>query len=350
MGLTVKDVMQLPVMGTSKVKTGKEILDQKVIEWISVIEIPVENFVRRNELVLTTGIGCEDDPLLLEKFVKDVIYSGASVLAFATGRYVYEIPDRIIQLAKQHDFIIIDIPWEIRFGDILHVVLHEIHKDKQGERQQAEDVRQELINCVLHNKGLKDITRILNKHIQMPVAIMDNTKTTRSSHQFSKKLLLKMTGELSGQIQQIPSSDILYNDHPLYHQIEEYMVDNQIVYQVPIINNQNKEGFLLFQSKDREQLTWFVLNVLEHAITACALWFVKENAIEMTEVRLKDNFILDLAKKHTNVTNKLISKGQLLGYDLNRPYIVSFVILAIMIKAIKTIRQRTVHQPHLYRV
>lgn len=321
MGLTVKDVVQLPVMGTSKVKTGRELLDQKVIDWISVIEIPVENFVRRNEFVLSTGIGCEDDPLLLEKFVKDVIDSGASVLAFATGRYVYEIPDRIIQLAKQHDFIIVDIPWEVRFGDILHVVLHEIHKEKQGERQQAEDVRQELINCVLHNKGLKDITRILNKHLQMPISITDNTKAIRSTHKFSEELLQKMTGELSGQIQQIPPSDILYNDHPLYHQIEEYMVDNQIVYQLPIINNHNKEGFLLFQSKDREQLTWFVLNVLEHALTACALWFVKENAIEMTEVRLRDNFILDLAKKHTNVTNKLISKGQLLGYDLNRPYI-----------------------------
>ncbi|MDQ0255958.1 purine catabolism regulator [Evansella vedderi] len=320
MGLTVKDVVQLPIMGTSKVKAGKELLDKKIIEWISVIEIPVENFVRKNEFVLSTGIGCEDDPLLLEEFVKDIIDSGASVLAFATGRYVYDVPDRIIELAKKRDFIIIDIPWEVRFGDILHIVLHEIHKEKQGERQQAEDVRQELINCVLHNKGLQDISRILYKHVQMPLAITDNTKTIRSNQHFSQKLLQTISDE-KGQIQQIPPSDILFSDHPLYHQIEEYMVDNQIVYQLPIINNQSKEGILHFQPKDREKLTWFILNVLDHALTACALYFVKENAIEMTEVRLRDNFILDLAKKHTEVTNKLISKAQLLGYDLTRPYI-----------------------------
>ncbi|MDG5787850.1 PucR family transcriptional regulator ligand-binding domain-containing protein [Evansella sp. AB-P1] len=321
MGLSVRNIVKLPILQTSKIKSGKEMMDKKLVEWISVIEVPVENFVRKNEFVLSTGIGCEGDPVLLEEFVKDIIDSGASALAFATGRYIYDIPDRVIQLAQDHQLIIIDVPWEVRFSDILHNVLQEINKDKQGERQLAEDVRQELINCVLHGKGLQDIVNTLYKHIKISIAIIDDDLLVRANKHFPKEILRTLYDNESDKIQPIPQSDILHHDHPLFNQLEEIMIENQMCYQIPIVNNHHKQGHILVQPKDREKLTSFVMNVLDHALTACALYFVKENAIEMTEVRLKDNFILNLAKKHTDVTNQLISKAQLLGYDLTRPYI-----------------------------
>nr|WP_281419851.1 PucR family transcriptional regulator [Evansella tamaricis] len=320
LGLTVRDVIQLPVLETSKIKSGKRYLDLKKIDWISVIEVPVENFVRKNEFVLSTGIGCEDDPILLERFVKDVIEAGASVLAFATGRYIYDIPERVIQLASHYDFVILEIPWEVRFGDILHSVLEEITNDKRWERQQAEGVRQELIDCVLQEKGLQDISNILYKRIKIPNAIIDFSGSTRANSHFNRNLLNIMSGKIEGQHQQIPQLD-LFTDHPLSHYMEEFMVDHHMCFQLTISSNHNKQGYLLIQPKERQELTWFVMNVLEHALTACALYFVKENAIEMTEVRLRDNFILNLTKNNTEVTNQLISKGQLLGYDLTRPYI-----------------------------
>ncbi|WP_235848997.1 MULTISPECIES: PucR family transcriptional regulator [Bacillaceae] len=316
----MKDVIQLPIMETSKVKCGKKLVNDKKVDWISVIEVPVENFVRKNELVLSTGIGCEDDPILLEQFVKDVIDSGASVLAFATGRYIYDIPERVVQLAEHYEFIIIEIPWEVRFGDILHTVFQEINKDKRWERQQAEGVRQELINCVLQEKGLQDISNILYKHINIPIVITDLLGEPRANCHFNKKMLNILNEEEDGQLQQIPPSGLL-PEHPLSHYLDEYMIDHEMCFRLTISSNHRKQGYLIFQPNDRQDLTWFVMNVLEHALTACALYFVKENAIEMTEVRLKDNFILNLTKSSTEVTTQLISKGQLLGYDLTRPYI-----------------------------
>ncbi|WP_407272579.1 PucR family transcriptional regulator [Radiobacillus sp. PE A8.2] len=321
MGITVEDVIKLPVMETSKVKTGKQLLHEKSIEWISVIEVPVENFVRKNEFVLSTGIGCEDDPVLIEEFVKDVIQSGASVLAFATGRYIFDIPDRVLQLAALHEFIIIDIPWEIRFGDIIHSIMREISEDKQEERQLAETVRQELINCVLQNKELLDITDALYNHTKMPVAVTNGQRQVRANQHFDLHLLGVFCGEQKGEIQQIPSSDIPLSEHPIYHHLEEYVVEQQVCFQLPILNNHKAQGYLLFQPKNRDHLTWFVMNVLEHALTAFALYFVKEDAVELTEIRLKDNFVLNLAKNHGEVTGQVISKAELLGYDLMRPYI-----------------------------
>ncbi len=321
MGLSVKDVVHLPIFEAAKVKTGKNLLHEIFVERITVIELPVENFVKKNEMVLSTGIGCEDDPILLKQFVKDVINSGAAALAIAVGRYIHKIPEQVLQLAKYYDFIIIEIPWEIRFGDILEIVLQKINEEKKGDRQQGEVVRQELINCVLHGKGLQEIANTIYKNCKIPVAITDHSQGVRANCHFDKKILNIFYGDGRGQLQQIPQSHLLYNEHPLYHYIEEYMIEGRMCFQLSILNNEKKQGSLLFQLDDRGQLTSFLMNVFDHALTACALYFVKENAVEMTEIRLKDNFILSLAKNNNEVNSRLISKAQLLGYDLTRPYI-----------------------------
>ncbi|MRH44299.1 PucR family transcriptional regulator [Aquibacillus halophilus] len=322
MGLSAGGVLKLPIMKSCKVKTSNHIMKEKPIEWISVIEMPVENFVRKNEFVLSTGIGCEDKPELLEKFVRDVIQSGASVLAFATGRYIFDIPDRVLELADEHDLVIIDVPWEIRFADILQTVMHEITVDKQKEREKAEDVRHELINCVLHDKGLEEIAHSLYRHIKIPVAITDATRIVRANKHFSPVIIKAYSGEdQENKLQRTPLLDIQFSEHPLYYHMKEYKYANEVFFQLKILNNHKTQGYVIFQPSESTQLSWFVMNVLEHALTACALYFVKENAIELTEIRLKDNFVLNLAKNKTRVDEQLSSKAKLLGYDLNLSYI-----------------------------
>ncbi|WP_226038469.1 PucR family transcriptional regulator [Aquibacillus saliphilus] len=321
MGLTASEVLQLPIMKSCKVKTGKH-LGEKPIEWVSVIELPVENFVRKNEFVLSTGIGCQDNPDLLEEFVEDVTQSGASILGFATGRYIFNIPDRVLAKADENELIIVDVPWETRFADILQTVMQEIMVDKQKKHEKAEDARQELINCVLHDKGLEEIAHSLYKYIKIPVAITDAARYVRANKHFNSEILKDYTGDdPDNKLQQTPLSDNQFSEHPLYYNLKEYKFEKQLFFQLNILNNHKKQGYIVFQPSDSSDLTWFVMNVLEHALTACALYFVKENAIELTEIRLKDNFVLNLAKTKTKVDDQLLSKAKLLGYDLSRSFI-----------------------------
>src|SRR5690625_5898463 len=88
MPITVQEIVNLPIFNSAKVKSGIELLDNRQVEWMSAIEGPVENFVRKYEFVLTTGLGCESDPASLFEFTKDVYESGASALGIAIGRYV----------------------------------------------------------------------------------------------------------------------------------------------------------------------------------------------------------------------------------------------------------------------
>ncbi|SDC11733.1 purine catabolism regulatory protein [Pelagirhabdus alkalitolerans] len=320
MSLVAKDVLKLPVFANAKVKVGEAYLDENVIEWVSVIEAPVENFVRKNEFVLTTGIGCKDDTQALTTFVKDVIQSGASVLAFATGRYIYNLPDSIFKLASEANLIILDIPWEVRFGDVVASIMGEITTDKQDQREEAEVVRQQLVNCVLNDKGIEDIVQVLYKYVQLSVCITNQHFVMRGRKFFSEEWIEPFQLGSEGE-KVVHQGEQLVVAHPVYYLLEAYHIDNQIIYRLPIINNHKTQGYLFVQAAEPSQLSWFVMNVLEHTLTASALYFVKENAIELTEVRLKDNFVLQLAKQKQKLDSQLIAKADLLGYDLMRDYV-----------------------------
>ncbi|WLR48701.1 PucR family transcriptional regulator ligand-binding domain-containing protein [Halobacillus litoralis] len=317
MGVAVEAVLKLPVLEKAKVQTD---VYNRQVDWISVIETPVENFVRNNEFVLSTGVGCGDDVLALEGYVEDVIRSEASVLAFATGRHLYKIPDRVLKLAEKHELIVMEIPWEVRFGDILQDVLRLISEENRQEQQRTEEIRQELINCVLNGKGLQEITSIIYQNTGIPTAISDHNKQIRANQYFDRYYIDVLNGHELSQ-EGILVETKMDSDHPLRHYIETYEIGDQKCYQLTILSNYKKQGYILFKPKDEKDLTWVNLHILEHALTACALYFVKENAIEMTEIRLKDNFLLDLAKREREMDRALLSKAQLLGYDLEKPYI-----------------------------
>ncbi|WP_188205604.1 PucR family transcriptional regulator [Alkalibacillus aidingensis] len=320
MGICVQEVLDLNVMKHAVVRTGQEQLADQQIEWVSVIEEPVENFIRKHEIVLTTGIGCQDDPETLGTFVQDVIQSGASALTIATGRYITEIPQQVLEFAEGQDFIIIEIPWKVPFSDIFHDVLDAINKNNEYKRNQAESLRQKLTNGVLNGQSLEDLMRILYDEINIPVAISDDEKKVRANYDFDTKVIDALNGFSDTPVKKVDVPDVPLDEHPLYHHLDQYDVDGQTCYELTIFSNGKKQGYLLFMPKHKSQLNWFTIHALEHGLTACALYFLTENAVEMTEIRLKDNFVYQLAKEKQILDAKALSKGELLGYDLSLPY------------------------------
>ncbi|MGP4072013.1 PucR family transcriptional regulator [Piscibacillus sp. B03] len=320
MGIVMEDIVDLKVMEEAKVITGNQHLKDTTVEWVSVIEVPVENFVRKHEFVLTTGIGCADDPILFEKFVQDVIQSGASALTIATGRHITNVPERIVEVAEASDFILIEIPWKVRFSDVIQDVIDAISRENEWEREKAEQLRQQLTDCVLSGGSLKDILELLHRNIKIPVAISDQRQIVRANYEFDTDVIDVLNGHAEGDIKKLEQPEVPLEEHPLYHHLDQYYVNDKTCYELSIFSNDKKQGYLLFKPKKPEDLTWLTMNVLEHGLTACALYFLTENAIETTEIRLKDNFILDLAKEKQELTTKILSKGELLGYDLTKSY------------------------------
>src|SRR5690625_2102469 len=174
MPITVQEIVNLPIFNTAKVITGIEILDKRQVEWMSAIEGPVENFVRKQEFILTTGMGCENKPELLFQFVKDVYESGASALAIALGRYIFEIPEEIIEFAEEKRFILMELPWELRFADIQRETMKEINKRQERFSEKARQTHKTLFDFVVHGKDLSEIIKYVERKLNCKIVYADS--------------------------------------------------------------------------------------------------------------------------------------------------------------------------------
>ncbi|MCM3584396.1 PucR family transcriptional regulator ligand-binding domain-containing protein [Mesobacillus maritimus] len=326
MKLTIAEIWNMEVMQGAVVRSGQCQMEERYVQWISVIEMPVENFVRKNELVLSTGIGCGKEVQTFKSFVKDIIKSGASALMIALGRHVYDIPKEVIKLAEKEQFIIIELPWEIRFANIIAEVMRDLNNRQQWNREKSEKVQQHLLKLILQEKDLNSILNYIEKQIGFPLILTDHTGMIQELHQQSHQITKNWNQYvMKGLIPVVDDSALLPHD-PLFHKVQSVRFDGYNVLQLPIIQvASDVQGFLYVllppEMEIETYVSSFVGTVLEHATTTIALWLSRKNAIETTKIRLRSDFVQELAHGNIHSSEQAHSRARLLGYNIKLPYL-----------------------------
>jgi purine catabolism regulator len=311
-------------MKTAKVKSAREYLSLREVEWISVIEMPVENFVRKNEFVLSTAVGCGHDPEMFMQFVQDIIDSEASALVLATGRHIFDIPKEVLELAERQNFIIIELPWEIRFADVVQDVMKLLNDFQQEELKKSEKIQQQLLKLILQEENLSQIARFVEKSIKYPIII-----TNRAGEIIGKSNHIQLNNNSwpqylsSGRISSYQGDT---THHPMLQKIQKIQMDQYTLLQLPVMHTSyDIQGYLFVILPNNltidSVLNKQFVNVLEHAVTTIALWFSRKNAVEEAEMRLRSDFIWELAQGHFSSVEQANSRAKSLGYNLNLPYV-----------------------------
>lgn len=176
MQFTVEDVMKLDVMRRGRIRTAKNNVKHRPVRSISVIEIPVEDFIEENELVLSTGVGCGYDETLFQQFVEDVMNSRAAALAVATGRHIMKIPEKVIQIAEEAGFPIVEVPWEIRFRDIIKEVLNHLQDFRTSVLKESEIMQKDLLNLFIQERDLSVFVKVLEQKLKTARLLLQTGK------------------------------------------------------------------------------------------------------------------------------------------------------------------------------
>lgn len=325
MQVSMEDVLNLTILSRAKVLTAEHTLSTRHIELVSFIEAPVDIFEREKELILTTGIGFQDDINIFRKFVIDLIDSKAEALIIACGMYVKEVPEEIILLAEQFKFPIIKTPWEIRFGQITQEVLAKIHNNSDFLYKKSKEMQTELLRLFLHDAKLSDALNVIFKNLNMPMAIIDNNGNIRVNSIHSKELVDQWNEFINSL--STPFSSIMLQKQNYFTKIHPkwYRLKESQVLLIPIQSFKSSfQGYLLmypgnippelFSNNGVEQL-------LDYAATSLALWFQQEYSIIETEMRLRGDFVLTLAKGLVDSWDMAIPQARSMGYDLTIPYV-----------------------------
>lgn len=138
--MTLQETVELPVLRPARVLTTPKLGHGRDVVSVSVMEVPVDAFIRYGEFVMSTGMNIGQDRKLLARFVRDVAGAGASALALAIGPYTPRIPKSVIQVAEQEALTLIELPWELRFSDVSEAILRKLIQEQAAIRSRDDFV------------------------------------------------------------------------------------------------------------------------------------------------------------------------------------------------------------------
>ncbi|ARF17097.1 PucR family transcriptional regulator [Sporosarcina ureae] len=312
--LSVKEILESRLLQSAIIKTGKEFIADRSVEWVSVIESPVENFVRKNEFVLSTGIGCHEKTEEFMSFVKDVYDSGASAFVIATGRYVFEIPEEVIRFAEDREFVIIELPWEIRFSDVVHEVMTKLNELQRQDRRRSKDIQQYLIQKILEGKTLEHITKYIEQELGHPILICNEKKEVIAGGANANDVFA-LWKQMKNQTSTHESQ------HPVFSEIKRLEHDGRQLIHLDIHSDADHKGDFFVLTEVGERLNEEQESIAEKAVVAAALWFSRSSAVIKAESRMQNEFLLNLARGEKMSEEHISSHAEFFRYNLELPYI-----------------------------
>lgn len=126
MSLLVKNIIELNLLEGAKIVAGEKGINNE-ISWVNLMEIlDALDSLQKGELLVTTGYRIDNEDLYKDLIarLKD---KGVCGMAIQTGYYINKIPQYIKDSADKYDFPVIELPRNLTFSHITHVLMENIN-------------------------------------------------------------------------------------------------------------------------------------------------------------------------------------------------------------------------------
>ena len=171
--VALSDVMRLPALARARVVGGRGGLG-RAVRAVNVMEVPdILDWVKPDELLLTTAYPLRDDPVALDALIPRLAERGLTALALKPSRYIARIPESMIEAADRLDFPLIELPPEASFNEIITSILTVILDAQAARLERSAAIHDRFTGIVLSGGGLRQIAEALAELIGRPVTIVD---------------------------------------------------------------------------------------------------------------------------------------------------------------------------------
>ena len=272
---TTGDFFDLNLFAWTRNLTGAPVHQERPIEFVSVNDLPLDNFIRENEMVITIATPYVSNDDRMYEFIDGLIKAKASIFLLAIPNDRLELSKRCRDHAAGNNLSVFQIPWEYRFADIIEKVTDEIRGSNDALLQNLEKCQNALLKCYLSGKGINAAQKIIASHLNHDVDIIKNRTTCQ----------IDDTAEEYSEI-------ILKQNNKVY-------------------------GFLYIHSKITFKTKALISRTLAPVLM---LWFYKEDIIQATQHLVKDDFIWELISTGTKLTEDMIYTAETLELNIEKEF------------------------------
>ena len=262
-------------------------LQEIKIQSVSVQEFPLDNFIRENELVLSTAIGCDKKPEQFKEMIDTAIRGHAAAICFAFSSSRFCIPQHVVELAQENQLPLFELPWEIRFSEIQGNVYRELEKREQAFWL---DLQNQLCNLFFESAKLDLACETIGSALNCCAGIVDQKGDIIGHSYLSEEAAMYKIEEAPFQAD-IKIRDTIYGKLCLWGSYDEKRV---------FVENDSVKKSLLFP---------------------LSLWFNQKSFEDSLKENLKNEFVCNLALGRYASYEEMIQQGLYLKFDMTIPYI-----------------------------
>lgn len=313
MSVTVADIMKLPSMRQAQVIGGNRGLS-KVVYSISVLETIdpgklIDDLFQKgeffgSEIVITGFLNCPDNVDLQCANIRRLAEGGeVGLILFYVGFYIPKVDKRLIELADELDFVLIQMPstLELRYGEVISDITEAIYHDRIQSESIVSDILANVSKLPEHQRTMATILQMLSDRLRCSIILAD-----------SSVAILNLVAWPRSIEKGFPLSS---GDLKKYHHIEKgHAVDlgaDGHLYHITVFPDSG-DFMHLFLLKAGTPINLSVLEQVEDTVRICAnIWGRDHSAIVIRELiraiiqddpikmrRLSEVFHIDVADVH----------------------------------------------------
>ncbi|KDR96303.1 transcriptional regulator, PucR family [Peptoclostridium litorale DSM 5388] len=170
----LKDLFSLDIFKTCEIAAGKNGLDRPV-EFVNISDThDIAKFLKRHDLLLTTGYAFRDDPSQLMDFIRNLNNINVSGLIIKKNRFILALPSEVIELADELNFPILFFGGSNSLGDLSFKVISFLSDYKSEELFYAIYFQKKFTDMMLRDCSINHFIEQLSSALDCPVFLLDN--------------------------------------------------------------------------------------------------------------------------------------------------------------------------------
>lgn len=309
--MKVFELLAIPHLANMNIIAGESGKHNEVYT-VNMMDAPdIINFLKPNELLVTTAYHLKDDPHSLAYLIKAMSEQGCAALGIKTKRFLKEVPEDTLKLADELSLPIIELPLELSLGEVVNHSLRAILDQRATELTLALETHKQFTDIIMQGKGIQQLLQDLSKMINRPVQLLDQHfnlihNLYPKSALFSLQSILQ-TGEIT-----ILSS--------MSH-ISFSIIANKQTYSLYPIHIAKKKISFLIISGEIENTNYMTSLIIEQATNVISFSLMKENAIRQHDRSIRNDFFLHFLDDTFSSQEEIINRAAEFSLQNDQSYI-----------------------------
>jgi PucR family transcriptional regulator, purine catabolism regulatory protein len=319
--LKLLDALALDTLKRAKIVAGAGALE-RTLSWVHVVDVPDPlPWVREGHFLLTTGYAWPRDESAQYRLISELAHRGLAGLGLAVPNFFEQMPKAARQAADDHDFPLLEIPWDIPFSSITEQIHQFILSFQRELLERSEAIHRKLMKAALEAESLQDISDSLSSLIGRDVAIEHPEGGVLAYSEQGRPAAVRAVSSVLHLGQQTGP------DRPdAFHLPEMPELGLPARFVCPIHLKRELTG-IVWITETSGPLGELEQRAAEYAAVVISLHLSQQRALASLERQLGYSFLESLQEGKFELTTQMVNRAQILGFDPEGVYFVGLLLI-----------------------